>query len=411
MAREQTFTPGTVVSSVFLNDRQDLESALTFIRVELASATAIRVPVVADGSPNGQTPAIINGQPRVNGTPYVLGLSTSSQGSQPVTYDIYATPQGSTIIGDGTYGFVLQLVGRTGGTPYGGAPGTVPATSRKVAELDWSGATIVALRNTIEVAGHAYHHRFGGGDPLPAASVDVSMLAASATNKSAFVGDLKMSVAAGDHGPRGDGTFEWVLISANRRLSQASYPTLYAAMGSPALDGNNTFALPAVNDRALVAAGTTHPVGTTWGAESVGLTADQLPHHYHGVAIQAGTDYPDHLHYVPGQTAGGGTDAQYAAGGAYVPTGTWSAYSPGASTAGGNYPRSGNPPSSSSLYHSHNVSVNVGAVNSAGANTRHNHDVNGNTGGGVSYESGQPLSGQAHENRQPSVAVNCFIKT
>jgi microcystin-dependent protein len=386
--REITFVPGTVVSSGFLNDRQDLESALTFIRVELASATAIRVPVVGDGSPSGQTPTIIDGHPRVNGVPFVLPFSSSTQGTQPITFDVYATLQGSAIAD----GFTLQLVERTGGSPYGGSPGAAPAESRKVAEVDWSGATIVALRNTVEVAGHGWHHRFGGGDPLPAASIDVSMLASTATNKQAFVGDLKLSLQSGDHGPRGDGTFEWVLMSAGRRLRQSQYPSLYSAMGSPALDGLGTYALPPINDRALVAAGTLHPAGSPgWGAESVALAASQIPHHYHSYSgsSRVAAETQEHTHGPGGY-------------GGFVTV-------DGSLTKAQLWPRD-NDPSHTPVILANNV-LRTTATTGRSAAHDHFYAWNGNTDGGWSYETGTAINGAAHENRQPSYALNAFVKT
>ncbi len=414
MAREQTFIPGTVVPSTFLNDRQDLESALTFIRVEIASPSAIRVPVVTDGSTSGQTPAIIGGQPRVNTTPYVLGLTTAGQGSQPITYDVYATLQGTTITGTGGYGFVLQLVGRSAGTPYGGTPGAVPASSRKVAELDWSGGTIVALRNTVEVAGHAGMHAYGLpnglGDPLPAKSIDVSQLMPSVTNKQAFPGDLKMSVAAADHGPRGDGTFEWVLISPGRRLSQASYPTLYAAMGNPALDGSGTFALPAVNDRALVGAGTKYPFGTTWGTDYYPLQNAEMPQHAHGNATGPMDRNNPHGH-ITTETAHNHTltDPQHTHDTPNLNTTASSKVVIWTSSGQGN---SWIAPGTAAFGTSHPSSTGITLAAQSTGLTINANDINhlhaiGPDGGDPSN---QP-NAKPHENRQPSIALNVFLKT
>jgi microcystin-dependent protein len=388
MARETTFTPGVVVSSTFLNDRQDLESALTFIRVELASTTSIRVPVVADGSPAGQTPAIINGQPRLNGTPYVMGLSSGTQGSSATTFDVYATLAGAVI----TDGFTLQLVGRTGGSPYGGTPGAAPANSRKVAELDWTGAVINALRNTVEVAGHAGNHAYGlpsgYGDPLAAKSIDVSQLMASVTNKQAFVGDLKLSLATSDHGPRGDGTFEWVLVSPGRTLPAATYPALYAAMGSPALTGGN-FSLPAINDRALVAAGSTYPAGNAPGAPTVTLAPLNIPRHYHGWSGSNTFGTGGESGHTHGAPAGYGNFV-VALNNANPMTGKLLA-------SGANYGWDYSSPTVGGSGHTHAVGVSLG----------------GNTDYGTSPDTGQalPAGPNAISVVQPSYALAVFVKT
>jgi hypothetical protein len=429
VARETTFVPGTVVTSQFLNDRQDLETALMFIRVEVASPTSLRVPIIADGSAAPSTPAIINGQPRNIAAPYVLPMSASSYGSSAVTYDVYATLQGSTI----TAGFVLQLVARTGGAPYGGTPGTAPANSRKVAEVDWSGAAIYALRNTVELAGHAYLHTYGlpagYGDPLPAGSIDLSQLMVSAQNRMAVTGDLKFGLQTGDHGLNADGSYAWLLITGGtdgtgRPVSGTTYASLRSAMGNPALDGNGNFKLPPVQQRSLVAAGgggldmngvalTTRTAGQTGGEETHPLANAEMPGHQHGAAT--GFTSTDHYHTYGGESGTESAAHDHTVGVGIANTakvviwtsGAQGAYWVAPGTGSSTYTTSGE-----SVSHAHGYSgadtwqsTMHSSVDGSCANPVHQHPI------GVDGNNGAVGPGQRHNTMAPFFVMNAFVKT
>lgn len=129
-------------------------------------------------------------------------------------------------------------------------------------------------------------------------------------------------------------------------------------------DGTN--GTPNLTDRFIVGAGGAYAVGDTGGADSVTLTADQIPAHTHGAGTLATSSAGAHQHsqiYYQ-QTASVGQSA----------TGANNA---GAATA--NY-----------------LSTSTG---SAGA---HTHTVTGST--------GSAGSGQAHENRPPYYALAYIMK-
>jgi hypothetical protein len=154
MSRELTFATGTIVTAGFLNDRQEIESALALgVRLEKASTTVLRVPVATDGSSTGQTSlSIAQATGGVSYMRYITApvtLDLTGQGAG--TYDIYANA------GAGP-GFTLQAV--TGG-------GAAPSNSRKIGEADWSGSAITAIRQKVDaVAGHGFLHGATQADAL-----------------------------------------------------------------------------------------------------------------------------------------------------------------------------------------------------------------------------------------------------
>lgn len=163
MAREVTFTTGTVVGSRFLNDQQDVQSAEVWgVRLKKATNTLIAIAPAADGTPAGSASIRINGQPRL----IAAQITTDLTGTAAGTRDVYA------LAGDGPD---FTLVHVAGGS-------AAPADSRKLGEADWDGAQITALRNMIDaVPGHGWLHRPGGEDALPTGKAVT--LAADSTNQ------------------------------------------------------------------------------------------------------------------------------------------------------------------------------------------------------------------------------------
>lgn len=200
-----------------------------------------------------------------------------------------------------------------------------------------------------------------------------------------------------------------------RALEQADYPELFEGLGSRWNTGGESptqFRVPAIADRAIVGAGPTHAVGSTWGAEAVTLNTSQIPSHSHTGAT--GTDYPDHVHYVS----------------AY--TGTETADHAHSGTTAGDYPDHAHV-TGMSVGASHSLPVNASGpqwnapgtswtnYGSGGATARHQHDfgtsgrnaahqhlLQANSGGasarhthGIAAEGG----GGSHNNAQPSIAL------
>jgi microcystin-dependent protein len=140
----------------------------------------------------------------------------------------------------------------------------------------------------------------------------------------------------------------WALCQG-QLLSISENEVLFQLIGTTyGGDGQSTFGLPDLRGRFPIHQGAGFVVGQSAGAENVTLTATQLPSHYHGAVASGGGNV------VSPQNAVWSTD----------PFGNTAAYTP---------PPSGTLPN-----------MNSNAI--------------GNTGGG-----------QAHENRQPYLAVNFII--
>lgn len=129
MAKEVTFVTGTVVSAAFLNDQQEVKSALHIgVRLEKASSTQIQLVPLDDGNDAvaGQSSMIIKGLPRWwNST--IIKTVSGAKG----TYSIYVVAGESTTLEAGNITLTT---------------GAAPANSRKIGEVDWSGAAITAIR-------------------------------------------------------------------------------------------------------------------------------------------------------------------------------------------------------------------------------------------------------------------------
>lgn len=203
-----------------------------------------------------------------------------------------------------------------------------------------------------------------------------------------------------------------------RTVSRITYSVLYAALGTAwgAGDGSTTFALPDMRGRAPIGVGqgaglTNRALAAQVGVETVTLDLTMIPihghdmshghadqwtsnennNHTHGIGFQSGGQSADHLHYFSG-------GARYVVAQDFSGGGSQIATQPG----------SGNP-------------TNLQTTD--GTNVDHSHAINGNTGGisvnhqHISYtpafngNTGNAGSGAAHNNMQPSVAVNYIIYT
>jgi len=151
MALQEEFSPKNVLPAGFMNDQQQADSASAWgIKVIASSATTLQLPVVEDGSAEGQTSIRINGQPRYIRAPVSLVMSGSAG-----TYDIFVTALGA----ESSAGLSLSASAH---------PTATPAKSRHVAEVDWDGSAITEIRNVVAaVPGHGGLHVAGGPDPIP----------------------------------------------------------------------------------------------------------------------------------------------------------------------------------------------------------------------------------------------------
>jgi microcystin-dependent protein len=89
-----------------------------------------------------------------------------------------------------------------------------------------------------------------------------------------YVGDIRMF--AGNFAPQG-----WALCDGSL-LSIAQYEVLFVLIGTTyGGDGQNTFALPDLRGRVPVHRSSNVPIGSSFGVETVSLTAAQTPTHNH----------------------------------------------------------------------------------------------------------------------------------
>lgn len=123
MAKEIDFETGTVVTAAWLDNLQEVESALAFgLRITRSNAVVTVTPM-ADGTATGQASLRIAGLPRYN----TIAVTVTVGGAAGI-YSIYA------VAGAGP-GFTLAAT-----------TGAAPALSRKIAEADWNGTTITDVR-------------------------------------------------------------------------------------------------------------------------------------------------------------------------------------------------------------------------------------------------------------------------
>lgn len=181
----------------------------------------------------------------------------------------------------------------------------------------------------------------------------------------------------------------WLLCNG-AAVSRTTYAALFALLGTiyGAGDGASTFNLPDLRGRAVIGAGqgvglTNRSLGDLPGAETHTLTVAQMPSHAHGTATTS-TDSHDH-----GDTDSAGSHT-------HPPQQStlWFAIEattgPYYTAAAGNKAVSFSSGTGSAGAHIHNI-----------PSDSHSHTVTvGSTG-----------SGAAHNNMQPSIALNAIIKT
>lgn len=113
----------------------------------------------------------------------------------------------------------------------------------------------------------------------------------------------------------------WLLCDGTS-YPTATYPDLYNAIGYTYGGSGANFNVPDARGRILVGkdAGTFASLGGTGGAETVTLTATQIPGHTHSGTT--GSNNANHSHTFPGATAAGGSASMYAPGGATLAANT-----------------------------------------------------------------------------------------
>ena len=215
---------------------------------------------------------------------------------------------------------------------------------------------------------------------------------------------------------------------------------------------NGANGTPDLRNRFVVGAGSTYSVGATGGADSVTLTAAQMPTHNHsastataGAHTHGGSTGNGGGHSHTGTTASDGSHGHTAStgsAGAHTHSGTASsagahthtvsgrAYSGTSSTAHIAYGSSGgsnaSTTTSSAGAHTHSLSINSGgahthtvSVTAAGAHTHtfttsaaadHNHSISSDGGHTHTMTVGNAGSGQSHENRPPYYALAYIMK-
>jgi len=102
----------------------------------------------------------------------------------------------------------------------------------------------------------------------------------------AYIGEIRMF--AGNFPPQG-----WALCNG-QLLSISEYDTLFALIGTTyGGDGQTTFAVPNLQGRIPIhmgqnpSTGTTYPIGSAAGVETVTLPTNQMPAHTHVAAAQS----------------------------------------------------------------------------------------------------------------------------
>jgi microcystin-dependent protein len=364
VTKYRTFSPGDEFPSDWANALAEfLGSSFHNFQVIIkpSDPTVLQVPA---GPDNAQVAIAINGRWRFN----TATVERASLGGTARAMDVHVTaadnsfaPSGEGETDNTNYTFALAIT-ESGVLPTGAA------LSRKVYSAFWSGTRFLVVKGLLPVVPDDASVTGGPAGPgvkIAGQTITADNLVQALAGQLAYPGDYKFSEQTADHGINGTGA-AWLLVSASRRVNAATYPALWAAMGSPAVDGSNTFALPALPSRALVAAGagvglTARTAGQTGGQEKVTLDNTMIPAHSHP------TTDPQHSH---GPTAG------------FI-----------------GYIEASGSPQSFGLAGPTGAPVQVGGPSNTGSAAT-GVTVGNNTGGGSS-----------HENMPPWLAKSAFIKT
>jgi microcystin-dependent protein len=169
------------------------------------------------------------------------------------------------------------------------------------------------------------------------------------------------------------------LVCDGSVVSRATYPTLFANIGTTfgAGDGSTTFGIPDCRGKVIAgkhSSGTFQTLGGTGGEETHALSNSEMPSHSHGGATQGNTATTDaqgsHQHSIPNRAVANGSTG-YASG----------AFFPGQIMLNG----ANSELTSVGGSHSHNVS-------------NHAHAISADGGGG------------SHNNLQPYIVLNKIIR-
>lgn len=336
-----TFTDTvTTVVAAWLNRMQEMMTGLAWnFRFQVSGAT-VTLPAAAGSD---AMCCVINGKQRYIEVPISFTFTGANSNGD---YNIYARIAG----GDVDPAFSLTA-----------ATSAPSADSRVVATCTWNGTAISNfVSKVVDVT--------TVGDIVPAGSI---MAFGGSASPSGF------------------------LICDGTSYLRATYPRLFNAVGTAwgAADGTH-FNVPDLRGKAGIGAGagaglTNRILAAAGGAESVALTAAQVPLKAHTHTASSGNDTPDHAH-------SGSTDVQGAHAHGYNVE-TW-----GINTTSGVFEvekRGGSPvPYSTDVQGAHSHGVSVG-----GASARHTHPITVN-----------PISdgsaGAAHSIMPPFAVVNYIIK-
>lgn len=190
----------------------------------------------------------------------------------------------------------------------------------------------------------------------------------------------------------------WLLCDGSV-VSQTTYAALYAVIGTAfntGGEGVGNFRLPDMRGRVPVGKNTATfaTLGATGGAETVTLTAAQIPSHTHSGT----TGSENTVHEHNGQTYTEGANHQHGFNYVEPVYGNMAAGSTGTGSTG-DTTGSGST-GLESANHAHSLVAGGGYMNSESANHQHSFTTDGGTGGGGS-----------HTNLQPYQVTNYIVKT
>ena len=98
---------------------------------------------------------------------------------------------------------------------------------------------------------------------------------------------------------------EGYLLCNGAAISRTEYDVLFEVIGTTygAGNGTTTFNLPDLRGRVVIGVSGTHAIGTTGGAETVTLTAQQIPSHNHSIAYYGSTGSSNNIQKGTGSSA------------------------------------------------------------------------------------------------------------